>query len=50
MDDGPCSVGTKPLAVPNALVHNELNYWAGRYVCAPLGAAICIAYASGGEA
>ena len=24
-----------PLSMPNALVHNELNYWAGRYVCAP---------------
>ena len=23
------------LAVPNALMHNELNYWAGRYVCTP---------------
>ena len=28
----------RPLLVPNALVCNELNYWAGRYVCAPCAA------------
>ena len=32
---GPCSAGTLTLSVPNALVHNELNYWAGRYICTP---------------
>ena len=26
MRSGPCSVGTKPLAVPKALMCNELNY------------------------
>ena len=26
MASSPCSVGTKPLAVPNTLVHNKLNY------------------------
>ena len=35
MGSSPCSAGTKPLAVPNTLMHNELNYWAGRYVCMP---------------
>ena len=28
----------RPLSVPNALVCNELNYWAGRYICAPCAA------------
>ena len=25
----------RPLSVPNALVCNDLNYWAGRYICMP---------------
>ena len=25
----------QPLSVSNALVHNELNYWVGRYICVP---------------
>ena len=25
----------RPLLVSNTLVHDELNYWAGRYICTP---------------
>ena len=32
---GPCSVGTKPLLMPDTLVHNELNYWASEMPVCP---------------